>query len=206
MSPELFDPEGFDLKDGRPTDNSDCYALGMVVYEVLSGQLPFFRHRGCVVLKIAKGERPERPQGVEGVWFTDDVWGILEGCWRPIPADRPRIKDVLQCLESVSRFWVPPPQTVTGPSVTDPAIPVFDFSTEESMNESEISSSLQVIPSQLPQDVQNGNSDENNTLNSSHKFSVTPCGAPDHQDLGMSAENPNGPDSKEPAVILDTVS
>ena len=33
MSPELLDPLRFDSK-GRPTRESDCYALGMVIYEV----------------------------------------------------------------------------------------------------------------------------------------------------------------------------
>ena len=34
MSPELLDPEAFGLNGDRPTKQSDCYALGMVVYEV----------------------------------------------------------------------------------------------------------------------------------------------------------------------------
>jgi len=37
MSPELLDPEGFGMpesEDNRPTRQSDCYALGMVIYEV----------------------------------------------------------------------------------------------------------------------------------------------------------------------------
>jgi len=37
MSPELLDPErfGIPLVEGdRPTRQSDCYALGMVIYEV----------------------------------------------------------------------------------------------------------------------------------------------------------------------------
>ena len=34
MSPELHDPERFGATDDRPTKQSDCYALGMVVYEV----------------------------------------------------------------------------------------------------------------------------------------------------------------------------
>lgn len=33
MSPEMLDPKGFD-SNGRPTRESDCYALGMVIYEV----------------------------------------------------------------------------------------------------------------------------------------------------------------------------
>jgi len=37
MSPELLDPERFRIpesEDDRPTRQSDCYALGMVIYEV----------------------------------------------------------------------------------------------------------------------------------------------------------------------------
>jgi hypothetical protein len=37
MSPELLDPELFDIPQSegdRPTKQSDCYALGMVIYEV----------------------------------------------------------------------------------------------------------------------------------------------------------------------------
>jgi len=33
MSPELLDPPRFG-SNGRPTRESDCYALGMVIYEV----------------------------------------------------------------------------------------------------------------------------------------------------------------------------
>ena len=37
MSPELLDPERFGVPESegdRPTRQSDCYALGMVIYEV----------------------------------------------------------------------------------------------------------------------------------------------------------------------------
>jgi len=37
MSPELLHPEGFGIptsEGNRPTRQSDCYALGMVIYEV----------------------------------------------------------------------------------------------------------------------------------------------------------------------------
>ena len=43
MSPELLDPERFGMpqsEDNRPSRQSDCYALGMVIYEasVLVGE------------------------------------------------------------------------------------------------------------------------------------------------------------------------
>ena len=34
MSPELLYPKKYGLKECRPTKPSDCYALGMVIYEV----------------------------------------------------------------------------------------------------------------------------------------------------------------------------
>ena len=44
MSPELLDPELFDIPQSegdRPTKQSDCYALGMVIYEVRVRTSPF---------------------------------------------------------------------------------------------------------------------------------------------------------------------
>jgi serine/threonine protein kinase len=54
MSPELLDPKGFGLKDGRPTEHSDCYALGMLIYEVLSGQIPFSQQCGHPIALILR--------------------------------------------------------------------------------------------------------------------------------------------------------
>jgi hypothetical protein len=45
MSPELLDPELFRIPQSegdRPTRQSDCYALGMVIYEVRIRASPSF--------------------------------------------------------------------------------------------------------------------------------------------------------------------
>ena len=99
MSPELLNPELFGLKESRPTKQSDCYALGMVLYEVLSGQIPFTPSTAPVVIRmVLEGERPGRPQGDEGSLFTDAIWGVLERCWKPRPSDRTRVEAVLLSL------------------------------------------------------------------------------------------------------------
>ena len=110
MSPELLDPVRFGREDGRATKESDCYALGMVILEVLSGKPPFSGDGGLVVMrKVIEGERPGRPEGKEEVWFTDDLWEILEHCWLPRPERRPAIDAVLECLERGSTVWQPLP-------------------------------------------------------------------------------------------------
>ena len=135
MSPELLDPE---VQVHQRTKYSDCYALGMVIYEVLSLHLPFDRYMDyAVIWKVAKGERPEKPQGPEGVvWFTDDVWKVLGHCWTPLPRDRPSIEDVLKHLEKAASSWTPPlPLSIAVPSeVKSLTWSNFDIASEQSMD------------------------------------------------------------------------
>jgi serine/threonine protein kinase len=108
MSPELPKALHLGTKHIRPTDKSDCYALGMVIYEVLSGKLPFPLYREFIVIqKVIGGERPERPEGVKGEWFVGNLWKTLEMCWAAEPESRPSIQDVFECLEQVPRDWKP---------------------------------------------------------------------------------------------------
>ena len=150
MSPELLDPES---QDHHQTKHSDCYALGMVMYEVLSGQVPFYRHANLVIpWKVVGGYRPERPQGAEGMWFTDDVWGLLERCWVPQPGDRPSIEGVLQRLEKISESWTPPPPSLASPPTSSSLTRKFsDTTTMESMDQSVVSSPSQTVSLQPPE-------------------------------------------------------
>ena len=106
MSPELLHPEHFGYNQSRPTKRSDCYALAMVILEVLSGEPPFARDKDFIVMrKVIEGERPERPEGVP---LTDGLWKTLGQCWSPLPKNRPTLEAVLESLGQVST-WQPPP-------------------------------------------------------------------------------------------------
>ena len=98
MSPELIAPEKFGTETSRPTRASDCYSLGMVVYETVSGNIPFHNVPDrAVFLKVVEGEHPSR-----GVDFTDDLWKMMEQCWMSRPDHRPNVESVLEHLEMCS--------------------------------------------------------------------------------------------------------
>jgi serine/threonine protein kinase len=99
MSPELIDPHQFGLQHSRPTESSDCYALGMVIYETISGNLPFHEDADLTVfMNVMRGKRPPR-----GARFRKDLWSMLERCWESQPSNRPGIGEVLRCLETLSK-------------------------------------------------------------------------------------------------------
>jgi len=174
MGPELLSPQQFGLKDSRPTKRSDCYALGMVVYEVLSGHIPFHLDADLVVFgRVVEGKRPGRPQGIEGAWFTDGVWELLERCWARQPDGRPRIGDALQSLEEISRSWTPPlPGAAVHPPTTNlPTRGSPGSSTEESTDRSEEPSPSRAHSSQPPQKLPpRGNPDKSDTRTSTEEF------------------------------------
>jgi len=117
MSPELLSPQEFGFTKSHSTKSSDCYALGMVIYETISGNPPFYELTTHAVLsKVLDGVRPPR-----GMKFTESLWKTLELCWAPQPNDRPGIEDVLQRLERASN------------SLEEPS-PVVDDEMEEDSN------------------------------------------------------------------------
>ena len=71
MSPELLDPERFGMPgsgDNRPTRQSDCYALGMVIYEVSVCSCEWIRC--CEQLTL----------GIVGVMWTSPIPRDTVGC------------------------------------------------------------------------------------------------------------------------------
>ena len=96
MSPELLNPEGFGYEKSRLTKSSDCYALGMVIYETVGGNIPFHEHTDIAAsAQVILGRRPTR-----GEMFPDHLWNMMELCWTSQPDNRPSITDVLECLKA----------------------------------------------------------------------------------------------------------
>ena len=154
MSPELLDPENFGSR-GRLTRGSDCYALGMVIYEVspfhsfrrplicalqvLTGLKPFYNMVDfACVLAVVRGRRPSKPPHAESLGFSDTLWALTQSCWSETTSTRPTARQLLDCLSLASPTWVPPAvyPVVAGdpPSIVD----------SESTNSEDVPYGLQV--------------------------------------------------------------
>ena len=123
MAPELIRPLEFDLDQSQLSREGDVYAIGMVVYEIVTGVRPFGLENfgeSRMVYAVLDGMRPAKPENAETIGFGGGVWDLVEKCWMEDRTQRPDSRDVRQCL-TVAASWSPsvPP----GPMTVLPEIP-----------------------------------------------------------------------------------
>jgi hypothetical protein len=97
LAPELINPprkKGYRQPAG--TEQADIFAFAMLAVEVFTGELPFgdVRHE-TAILMIARGQRPEKPQGAGSRGFTPEIWRFIQKCWHQNPVKRPDIKTIV---------------------------------------------------------------------------------------------------------------
>ncbi|CAG8489025.1 5968_t:CDS:2, partial [Acaulospora morrowiae] len=80
---------------GQPrTQASDVYSLGIVVWEIVIGKIPYAEHpyNEELAREICKGLRPK----LEGV--SDRYTKLMESCWNAVPNQRPSVEEILKTL------------------------------------------------------------------------------------------------------------
>ncbi|KAF9645573.1 kinase-like protein [Thelephora ganbajun] len=103
MGPELLFPDKFDLAKAVPSKEADIYALGMTVYQVLTGEWPFFPMREAEIMHaVISGKRPPKPESAEEIGLTKVMWDLLGECWREDRTKRPNISEILGKFREVT--------------------------------------------------------------------------------------------------------
>jgi len=87
MAPERFG------KSPDPTSKSDIWALGVTLYELLTGNLPFGDHGGLIQKNGA--EIPDLPDG-----FSAGINDILTACMASLPVQRPDARQLAEVAET----------------------------------------------------------------------------------------------------------
>jgi len=130
MAPELLLPEDFGFigkfRKQLPSKDTDIYAIGMTIFEVLTGSVPFTNDRNeTVTLKVMRGTRPNRPPS----GLSDTLWELLVATWvvqqAQEPPRRPPACTVLERLKECVDHW--------GESI----VPIIPESWEDSATDSD---------------------------------------------------------------------
>jgi cyclophilin family peptidyl-prolyl cis-trans isomerase len=87
---------------------ADVFAFAMLAVEVFSGRVPFGNMKNeSVVIQIASGKRPAKPQAAEQLGLTAEMWKFIEKCWNANPSKRPTIDEVVSAWEGFVNGYVP---------------------------------------------------------------------------------------------------
>ncbi|KAH7318028.1 kinase-like domain-containing protein [Rhizoctonia solani] len=89
----------------RSTPEGDIYALGMVIFETISGTLPYeglMMH--TILYKIMSGETPGRPEAhiPTEIEQADRLWVLIKSCWAQTPLERPKAYEVKNVMDVIT--------------------------------------------------------------------------------------------------------
>ncbi|RGB37180.1 kinase-like domain-containing protein [Rhizophagus diaphanus] len=102
IDPQLFKNQTDDDKKYKANEKSDVYSVGVLLWEISSGRIPFksydtFHQQPKLMVEILSGKR-ETPVADTPI----DYLNIYKKCWEDNPDDRPNIQQVLSDLKSIN--------------------------------------------------------------------------------------------------------
>jgi serine/threonine protein kinase len=87
MAPEM-------LQSTQYTEKVDVYSYGIILFELLTGEIPFANENGFALpLQIIKGVRPVLPKNIHKKWQK-----LVTVCWHDKPSKRPSFDKVVETL------------------------------------------------------------------------------------------------------------
>jgi serine/threonine protein kinase len=92
-TPEYMSPEQVDGKEADP--RADIYSLGIILYEMVTGRLPFEADTPYAIGFKHKNEQPVSPKALNSQ-VPDDLSGLILRCLEKDPSRRPQTADELR--------------------------------------------------------------------------------------------------------------
>ncbi|CAE6431414.1 unnamed protein product [Rhizoctonia solani] len=92
-------------ESGPPNEATDVYALGMTMYEVMAGTIPYEgkKEARIIYLVVEKKEPPERPKSIPGDCKDGEkLWNLLVRCWSFESSSRPSAKEVKKIMQTIT--------------------------------------------------------------------------------------------------------
>ncbi|CAE6444982.1 unnamed protein product [Rhizoctonia solani] len=91
--------------ESKSTQMGDIYALGMIIFETMTGLLPFARAKDSTIMfSVASGKIPNRPEEhiPTGVEQADRLWSAMTSCWAFDPHARPKAWEVKNAMDGIT--------------------------------------------------------------------------------------------------------
>ncbi|WP_229831182.1 serine/threonine-protein kinase [Actinoplanes ianthinogenes] len=95
-TPHYMAPEAF--HGVTPSPATDVYALGVLLYELVSGQPPYLSDSVPELMRLHAEGRPHRRRGI-----PDELWRVIRSCLHAKPRQRPAATALVRDLRLLAR-------------------------------------------------------------------------------------------------------
>jgi TPR repeat protein/serine/threonine protein kinase len=102
-APEMLIPRVSDGKQTKASRSTDVYALGVLMWEILTGKLPFQGSESAVLSMLIAGERPNVKllETLIPKEYLETITSLIERCWSSDRKSRPSAFD---CFATTSKL------------------------------------------------------------------------------------------------------
>ncbi|GAA1568629.1 hypothetical protein GCM10009827_107950 [Dactylosporangium maewongense] len=105
---------------GRPAPSADVYALGVVLFELVTGRPPYAGGPAWAILRRHVDESPQRVEGM-----PETVWRVVGACMDKRPGRRPTAKELAHTLRVVAKRTADDPALPPQPVIHE-LLPSFE--------------------------------------------------------------------------------